>query len=138
MKQKKYILLFSFLLLFSSCSKTTVEDYQEEGLEIVRVLVHELHKIDNRQQLLESSLKLENLFNELVDLMIVAQEFQKHSPNQKETPYKTHLLSHRLRLELNRLYQIEGCRQLIEKYEEQALHRLDFYEKRKNSLPLKS
>jgi len=122
------------MIFLTGCSQSSLDDYREEGVVITYSLIKELHKIKNRQQLLESSAKLEGLFNELVDVMIAAQEFKQKNMTGEESHHKVHLeISDGLRIELTRLYQIEGSRQIIEKYEEHAMQRLDLYEKKVSS-----
>jgi hypothetical protein len=75
---------------------------------------------------------LQRLFDRLVDVMIAAEEFALAHPGQEkgELTQRNHELSDQLRVELNRLYRVEGGRQTIEKCQEKALHRLDAFEKR--------
>lgn len=131
---KHYSILFHyfisvFIFLCTGCSHT-LDDYHEEGQGVIRSLIQELQAIYTHQQLLEASAKLQNDFDRLVDIMIAARQLSlnkvDHTENETKNRYD---LSDQLRIELNRIYQIEGGRQIIEKLQERALFRLDAYEK---------
>ena len=99
---------------------------------ISKKLSTELSHIHTREDLVTSSSKLKRQFDELVDTIIAAREYQqKHSDiDMQDISRSNHLASDALREELNRVYRIEGCRQIIEKCQENALNRLDAFEKR--------
>ncbi len=126
-----YLLLLLLIFALSGCGRNSLEDFRLEGEEVAYTLIQELRKIRTRDQLRNSSGKLQRLFNDLADIMIAALEFrQKHPGLEKNLLPFNNKLNNQLRFELNRIYKIEGGRQIIEKCEEQALHRLDAFEKR--------
>lgn len=128
---QKLILSFILILAFTGCARRSLDDFKDEGESVTRSLIQELSKIRNRRQLLTASPKLQRLFNQLTDVMIAAQEFRQKFPDaNKDIIFSNNELSDQLRLELNRIYKIEGGRQIIEKCQEQSLYRLDAYEKR--------
>ena len=63
--------------------------------------------------------------------MIAAAEYRETSRTNglEELKGPNHELSDQLRIELNRLYEMEGGRNIIEKCQESALRRLDSFEK---------
>jgi hypothetical protein len=125
-------LFFALTLLCQSCLTHSIEDYREDGEGIVRALIHELQQIHSRDELVSASTKIKRLFLDLVNVIIAAQEYREHHPSSEfpELSKENHLSSDQLRSELNRIYRLEGGRELIEKYQEPALHRLDAYEKK--------
>lgn len=125
-------IIFIFLIV-TGCSFRSTEDFKEEGEGVIRSLLQELKSIHTRGQLLATSTKLQRDFDRLVNIMIAAEQFiDTHVERDKnEDGYFNHELSDQLRIELNRLYEIEGGRQIIEKCQEKALHRLDAFEKRR-------
>lgn len=135
MNLKVFPLLFVFFLL--GCAQKNLDDYREEGEKFTRQLILELKNIHSKKGLIESKPKLHKLFNDLVETMITAREFHMKHP-EIETPEilkKNHELSAKLRVELNRIYKIEGGKELIEKYQEAGLQKLDLFEnKNKNKL----
>lgn len=116
----------------TACGPRSLEDFREEGEGVTRSLVKELSVIRTRSELLKAVPRLQKLFNNLIDVMIAAREFQEKSSkfDPIEWTYHNHELSDQLRIELNRVYALEGTREIIEKCQEQALHRLDAFEKR--------
>lgn len=118
------------LISITSCSPRSIEDFQEEGEGIIRSLIQELKAIHTREELLVAQGKLQQQFERLVSTMIAAEEFNFSSPeSDKGSNSINHELSDQLRVELNRLYRLEGGRQIIEKYQEKALYRLDAFQK---------
>ena len=114
-----------FLSLTFSCSSKTLEDYREEGQSITQSLIKEFRKIQTREQLVASTTRLKKHFDKLVDLIIRARDSNDES---LDLTKKDHLLSDQLRTEMFRIYQIEGGRAIVEKCQEEALHRLDAFE----------
>jgi len=111
-----------------------LEDYREEGRSTMRSLIETSKHVHNREQLVEKSTDFKRLFDSLVSLSIAAHEHSlSHSPIAPLPLYpEDHLLSEALRQELERLCSIDGGRELIERMQEEALHRLDKYLKRKS------
>ena len=137
MKQIKIIycigLLLIVLLCLTSCGRRSLDDFREEGESVTRSLIQELRQIRTRQQLLSSSKKLQYLFNKLADIMIAAQEFrQKQKITEKSPDLVNPEISAKLRLELVRIYKLEGGRQIIEKCQEQALCKLGLHNRKKS------
>lgn len=126
-RQINMIPFFLFLiLLLSGCGPRSMDDFEEEGEAVMRTLIQELQAIRTREQLIASTGRLKRLFDRLADIMIAAVEYRRAHPeiSTNEFAGPNHELSDLLRIELNRLYQMEGGRQIIEKCEENALHRL--------------
>jgi len=131
-----FLLFFSFLLFLTSCGSHSLDDFQEEGEGVIRSIIQELKTIHTRGELSIASTTLQRQFDRLVSIMIAAEEFgfsnQEVDKGGELRP--NHELSDQLRVELNRLYHLEGGRQMIEKCQEKALYRLDAFERRKKPL----
>ena len=127
----KFSCLSLLFLFMNSCGSNSLEDFREEGQGIIRSLIAELQTIHNRNQLIASSHRLETHFNRLADVMIAAEEFHlKHPKTEKlETTSFDSELSDQLRSELNRIYRIEGGKQILEKTQEKALRKLENFKK---------
>lgn len=119
-------------LLLTGCGSSSLDDFQEEGEGVTRSLVQELQSIHTREDLLNSSASLQGLFDKLVDVMIAAQQYRDKHPqlDQNVVSKPNRELSDQLRIELNRLFQIEGGREIIEKYQDPSLQRLDAFERK--------
>lgn len=129
---KKLLILLNLLLIATSCGSRSFEDFEEEGEGVIRSLIQELKAIHTREQLLAASGKLQRQFDRLTSIMIAAEEFGLSHPelDREEHLRLNHELSDQLRVELNRLYRLEGGRQIIEKCQERALYQLDAFKRR--------
>jgi hypothetical protein len=129
---KSFFAFFFILLMTTSCGPRSFEDFQEEGAGVVRSLIQELQSIHTREQLLGASGALQRQFDRLTSIMIAAEEFGFAHPELErgEFSHHPHDVSDQLRIELNRLYHLEGGRQIIEKCQENALLRLDAFQKK--------
>jgi hypothetical protein len=119
-------------LMMTSCSPQSLEDFQEEGEGVIRSIISQLQLIHNRKDLVQAKPRLVKLFNELTDIMIAAREFHdKHPRIEKlELFARHHELSDQLRIEFNRICQIDGGKEVLEGCQEQSLNRLDAFEYR--------
>lgn len=127
------LLLFVFSLL--GCSPNSIVEYYDEGEGLTRDLIFELEKIQTREDLVKASSRLKKIFEELVNLIIGAGESQIQRPDlfMGDVPKKENKASDLLRRELNRIYRMDGGRELIEAAQANALHRLDTFETRSPS-----
>ena len=108
-----------------------MQDYRSRGRSELRTLIVELQSIHSRQELVQDEAKLQKQFLELTDTMISAQNFYKKHPEAEllELSDEDERLSFELRHELSRLCRIDGCRDLLEKIQEESLHKLSTSEK---------
>jgi hypothetical protein len=127
----KSILVILFFL--TACGPNSLEDFRAEGEGITRSLIKEFNKIHTRDELLAATPKIKRLFQDLVDVIIHAQEFKDRHPQAESLPLnlENHLLSEQLREELNRIYRIEGGQGIVEKAQTGALNSLDAFEQRR-------
>lgn len=129
---KDFFILLFMILVVTSCGPRSLDDFEEEGEGVVRSLLQDLKAIRSREQLLAAAGKLQRQFDRLVSIMIAAEEFCiLHSVDKEGFVRLNHDLSDQLRVELNRLYRLEGGRQIIEKCQEKGLLRLDAFEKKR-------
>ena len=128
--ERKKILAAGVLLmdLLCGCSPSSLEDFHYEGESRCKALVHDLQKIQNREELTRAIPKLKKTFEELVTLMIHAREFQENHPADNEVAFEN-TFSSLLEEELRRIYAMEGGREIIEHAQQEALVRLDAFEK---------
>ncbi len=114
------------------CSPNSSKEFQKEGETHCRSLVLDLQKIENREQLLSAEHKLRKQFNYLIDLMIEAREFQQKRFEEEiseEPVLEANSFEDELEKQLRRIYAIEGGREVIERAQQEALVRLDAYER---------
>jgi hypothetical protein len=124
---RKFVLLL--LIVLASCSSPTLEDYREEGESITRSLIKQFQSIYSREDLVHAEYKIKLLFNRLVNVMMDAHALREKLSVHTIAPLSAdeRLLSDKLRAELNRLYRLEGGREMIERWQEEPLYRLDAY-----------
>lgn len=130
---RSFLISLLVLLITVSCSSKSLDDFRQEGKAISENITSELRHVHTREDLVAIQMKLRRLFDELVDTIIEAKEFQQTHPitELSEQELADTSVSDELRAEMNRVYQIEGVRQLVEKCQEPALNRLDAYEKKR-------
>lgn len=120
--------IFFALTFACCCSPNSLDDFQHEGEALSRALAEDLQEIHTKDELIKAVPVLKKKFNEFVDLMIAAKEYQQ-SHAEEEISEEELPFSEALFLELKRIYAMEGGRETIEKAEREALIRLDAYEK---------
>lgn len=116
----KLLALFSVLLLCSGCHGPA--DHREEAQAIVLQISSLLEEVENGEQLTSKTADLKRLFNLLADQMIVVANQSSTNPfgfSQAEKDASEHL-----RMQLNRVCSFNGGYEVIEKCQEEALHRL--------------
>jgi hypothetical protein len=121
----------SLLLLLCGCSPNSSQEFRREGEAHCHALVKDLEKIENREQLLRAQPRLKKHFESLISLMIEARKFQqRHADDaEAEDPFTEEEATALLQEELRRIYCIEGSREVIESAQQEALIRLDAYER---------
>lgn len=112
-----------FLLILSSCGHRSLEEFKEEGDGITTSLIKELKKVRNRDELLIAAPRIQKIYSQMADLMIAAEQYKKRHPN-AEPAEPNHRLNELLRDELNRLYALEGGKEVLEEAQQQALLKL--------------
>jgi hypothetical protein len=115
------------MALLFSCSNPSYNDLKREGEVITHLLTEELRQIHSRDDLVEHAPRLQELFNQLVDVIISVKEYKKkHSELIVESlSLNEQNQSDQLRIELNRLLRMEGGQEVLEKVQESALNRLE-------------
>ncbi|MBJ7449542.1 MAG: hypothetical protein JHC93_04195 [Parachlamydiales bacterium] len=128
----RFIIGLVILIMASGCSASGLEEYRDSAEHIVNELSCELQSCENQEQLQQHAPKLKKLFQKLVELVIDAREYQIKHPEEAEkmSIYGDRGASDRLLNELNRIYELEGGRQIVELSQKDALERLDAFESR--------
>lgn len=109
------IILIAFLLF--GCSPSTFQDLRIEAEAETRRLAQELKAIETKEDLVRAIPRLKKRYSRLADLLIEARKYQeKGEPS---------LASEELFIELARLYELPGGRELIESAQTAAIRRLE-------------
>ena len=114
---KKMILLLFFVV---SCGAPTVKDLRAEGEGETRKLAELLRDIDTREQLQKKIGKIQQSYAKIADLMIQLREMPEDLGGEEEASESSDALF----IELARLYEMPGCKKLLESAQEVAIERL--------------
>lgn len=115
---KRILFCLAFL---SGCSPTTLEDLRCQGEAETGKLASELRKIENKEELQKALPRLRKRFNKIADILIEIRKFPNATSSSSGDPSWE---SEALFIELSRLYDIPGNREMIETAQSEAIHRL--------------
>jgi hypothetical protein len=109
--------LVFFLLLAIACGPTTLPDLRIEGESETKKLAFELRALETKEDLQRAAPKLRKKFNRLAEILIKVSRFSKEAAEPS-------FASEQLFVELARLYEIPGGREIIEKAQLEAVQKL--------------
>jgi hypothetical protein len=119
---------FLFLLL-TSCGS---QNWEKKALRVdatAHLIQEELHGVNDKEALLEKQERLKNLFSELILFLCEADAVRRERGY--DGVFSLSLKECRnLQNELNRIQLIEGCKEIIENCQRDALHFLDAYDRK--------
>lgn len=118
-----HIVFIFIAILFQSCGLSSSSDYREAGQEKIKKFIVELKKVHSRDQLLDAEKNLVPCYKELIDLFVLAKVFLENNSESDEPllSSKDRELNENLRFEMIRICRIEGGREILERYQNQAL-----------------
>ena len=128
LKMWKIFLVLAFLL--SSCSPSSSREYQLEGEDIAKAILKRLERVQSAGDLVREGPKLKKDYAKLVQVMIAAREYQERCPLEEVALQPRMEVSDALKREFMRVYQLEGCHELMEALQRESLHKLDLHQKR--------
>jgi hypothetical protein len=108
-------LLIVFCLILAAC-QPTCQQRQQRATSKAQALLRELKSIERRDQLIQAQERVSNLYASLAEELMIAEQSY---PDHLSAP--TSPLSAQLRAELQRLYAMEGGREILETAQEPAL-----------------
>lgn len=113
-------LLILFLLV--SCAPASWEDLRAEGEVETRKLAQLLHRIDTKEELQSQIPKIKKSYERIAHLVIEVRKMGEESamPENRDPSEASDALF----TELARLYEMPGCRTLIEEAQTEAIHLL--------------
>lgn len=114
-------------ILLAACSSPSLDDFRGEGQTVNRALIAELQQVRSRDDLPLHAPRLDQLFYDLVDIMMRADDYKRHHPDAEASAIspKEQAVSDELRTELNRVLRMDGGREVIEKAQERAFSKLE-------------
>ena len=102
----------------TGCSPATLDDLRCQGEAETGKLAAELRGIETKEELQKNLPRLKKRFNRISDLLVEVRKFP--NPAQAEPT----MASEELFVELARIYEIPGAREMIEKSQSEAILRL--------------
>lgn len=122
--------LFAPLFFFFSCSKQSSWSVKAREIDQFSLeLVKELKSVTSQKELEEHREILKNLFHLFVRQMIGLDQDRRSNGFDKEVRAQLFHLKE-LEKELQRIQKIEGCKEIIEICQRDALHLLDAYDRK--------
>lgn len=116
---------FLFLLFLASCGPSSIEDFKEEGQSKAHRVLGLLKTINTREQLMDAEVYLEAYYDEIAEILLAAEHFRKkYKLDSPEFSEKDHLLSENLRVEMMRIYRLDGGKEILEKCQQKAIAKL--------------
>ncbi len=119
--------------MLGACSPSSHQDFVQEADAVCRDLIQDLKTIHHSQDLFLAEGKLQKNFESLATLIVEARKHQIENPEEFTREILECSSAENLRLELIRVYLIEGGRESIEKAQREALARLSRFESKKSS-----
>ena len=126
----RVLLLF---MSFVSC-QSKAEKMKSKVFMRLQELTFELQKIETQDDLIQKGDILKKKYEEIVDAIIAVTIYCQKTSSQIPQITDEEEINHRLELELSRLYKLPGALFLLEKYQANALIRLDAFEKKQKIL----
>jgi hypothetical protein len=121
---------FCALVFLTSCSPGSIREYQIEGEDVARNITKILERVNSPQDLERESLKLKKEYALLVKVIIDAKKYQNNHPEEEVRGVFSSEVSDSLKKEFMRIYQIEGCQDVMEALQRESLHKLDVYHRK--------
>ena len=121
---------FCLICILVSCSPNSIEEFQLEGEAVAKELLNDLVKVQSLKDLKSEGPKLKKEYNQLVEIMIAAKKFQNRHLGDEVPGHIGLEVSEALKKEFIRIYQLEGCLEVMEALQRESLHKLDLYHQR--------
>ncbi len=111
------------LLFLSACMTSPQETFRGKGKKIVKELTLTLQNVENHEELQSASPQLRKLYKKLALLLLEVRSCQEKHP---EMTFSSEALeeSEELFSHLARLYEIPGCREIMERSQGDAVYLL--------------
>lgn len=127
MKYKNFFHLIVIALCIMSCAPSTPKEFNNESKRIQTELLEQFRMVETLDDLIKRGPKIRSLSYELVELIQRADSYYKKT-HEEMMPLELPI-SEVLKAEMKRIYQFDGGRETVEKYQREALFLLDEYAK---------
>lgn len=123
--------LVCLMVVVAGCSPGSLKDFRLEGESICRDIIDDLQRVETRDDIARLEPVLKRHFEKLVSIIIQAREFQIKYPEEAlafQGPQDAEV-SDIMKEELQRIYRIEGGKEIVERAQRESMLRLDAFEK---------
>lgn len=115
-----YTLLTVLTVSLQSCSPNTQEECIRECSTTISLLIAELKEVNSREDLLKKKGVLRKYFDQIAHMMVLAKTTEDEGLNDAGPPS----WNQELLIEMMRIYEIDGAKELMENYQKNALRSL--------------
>lgn len=112
------------LLLLAGCRTQSPQQLSQNTAAVTERMLALLGQIETRQDCLAREEDLEKLYLAYAELIIKAEQLLERKAAEGLVFPSDDQLSESLRAELLRVYDIDGCREIVERAQEEAMHKL--------------
>jgi len=129
--KKMALALVCLMVVVAGCSPGSLKDFRLEGESICRDIIDDLQRVETRDDIARLEPVLKRHFEKLVSIIIQAREFQIKYPEEAlafQGPQDAEV-SDIMKEELQRIYRIEGGKEIVERAQRESMLRLDAFEK---------
>jgi hypothetical protein len=126
----RFLLSILLVTLLYSCVDRK-QTLRNDAQEIMQELADKTQAIETIDDLLAVKGRLQQLFDELVDVIIKIRSHELHDCVNREATPQDSTLSNQLCQELNRILQIPGAQSIMEAVQRPSLEKLDAFEKKR-------
>ena len=102
-----------------------MQEYRYEGESIARSILYDLVDVHSKEDLILLTPSLKKKFSKLTDLMLIANKYHKNHSEDEENEEIDHRISDALKEQFIRIYQIDGCQEVMEEIQRDSVHRLN-------------
>ncbi len=129
MMNVKIFLITLCSLTLAACSLTSSGDYQSAACIQIKKLTKDLKEVQDPIQLQKKAKVLKKDFNQLTSLIISYRAYlEKNDEDEVTIDNSLEIASHELRVQLERIYNLDGGREIIERAQKEAYIKLSLFE----------
>lgn len=122
------MLIVSSLVFLCGCHISSCEAYKKQGKKLTHEIANEFKGVESKDDLMKRSAKIKKKIDKLTKLMIEAFHECKIT-TAIDSEINSSEESDRLLYELQRVCEIEGAQEIIERMQREALDKLDEFDK---------
>ncbi|MFZ4773106.1 MAG: hypothetical protein ACOYK9_03860 [Chlamydiia bacterium] len=112
-----------------SCNSSSWQGLAFEVNGLSKTIVEELKEVESKKDFTERQEKIRQQFIDLVDKVILADQARRKTGYERKIAIQLYNMP-LLQEEINRVKNIDGCKEILETLQRDALHKLDAYDRK--------